>query len=620
MCGISGIISSHRPVRSIIKEMASSMNHRGPDNTSTEVIDNLALGHNRLSIIDLSDKANQPMKDASKNFSIVFNGEVFNYKELRDDLKLEGIVFKNNSDTEVLLYGYILYGDEFFKKVRGFYSLAIFDKRKNLLFLTRDYYGKKPLYYSLLNNEFVFGSEIKAILKGLESKPKINFDGLAHFLWKGYFVDEHSVYDGIHSLEPGCSLEINLSDLNVRRKRILKKIKIDVSFDNPERGLDLIQSELTKSINSRMISDVPISYLLSGGVDSSLICYLAGRESKIDSYYLGYDSEDKNFEELSEYLSNKIDSNHNILRMKPPIFSKALNQMVQLFDEPFGDYSALPSFEIYKNISQKTKVVISGDGADEIFAGYKDAQLFYLRTMLNLNNTFNQSPINKNLMNALNSKSKLMRYLGYLASVIFLDEGSLSTSTSRGGWNHAYRKMIMTKDGYNITGGSYTEDKEINDYNNSGDNPLERYLNYDLKRLTYDFLVKVDRTSMANSLEVRSPFLDTKLLEKLSRANIKNMVDHRQTKKELKAILNTFGLKELTKVKKQGFTPPLLSWMMTKNGINELRKINDNDFINQLFDRKRLTEMTSTKAKISKNQSRLWFLMVLSTWHTSQYS
>tara|TARA_B100001029_G_C15059105_1_gene456859 strand:- start:794 stop:2656 length:1863 start_codon:yes stop_codon:yes gene_type:complete len=620
MCGISGIISSHRPVRPIIKEMASSMNHRGPDNTSTEVIDNLALGHNRLSIIDLSDKANQPMKDASKNFSIVFNGEVFNYKELRDDLKHEGIIFKNNSDTEVLLYGYILYGDEFFKKVRGFYSLAIFDKRKNLLFLTRDYYGKKPLYYSLLNNEFVFGSEIKAILKGLESKPKINFDGLAHFLWKGYFVDGHSIYGGIHSLEPGCSLEINLSDLNVTRKRILKKIKIDVSFDNPERGLDLIQSELTKSINSRMISDVPISYLLSGGVDSSLICYLAGRESKIDSYYLGYDSEDKNFEELSEYLSNKIDSNHDIIRMKPPIFSTALNQMVQLFDEPFGDYSALPSFEIYKIISQKTKVAISGDGADEIFAGYKDAQLFYLRSILNLNNTSNQRPITENLMNALNSKSKLMRYLGYLASVIFLDEGALSTSTYRGGWNHAYRKMIMTKEGYDITGGSYTEDKEINDYNNSGDNPLERYLNYDLKRLTYDFLVKVDRTSMANSLEVRSPFLDTKLLEKLSRANIKNMVDHSQTKKELKAILNTFGLKELTKVKKQGFTPPLLSWMMTKDGISQIKRINDDDFINHLFDRKKLTEMTNTKANISKNQSRLWFLMVLSKWHAMEYS
>jgi asparagine synthase (glutamine-hydrolysing) len=369
-----------------------------------------------------------------------------------------------------------------------------------------------------------------------------------------------------------------------------------------------------------MISDVPISYLLSGGVDSSLICYLAGRQSKIDSYYLGYDSEDRNFEELSEYLSRKIDSNHNIVRMKPPIFSEALNQMIKLFDEPFGDYSALPSYEIYRTISQKTKVAISGDGADEIFAGYKDAQLFYLRTMFNLNNKFDQGPINEKLMYTLNSKSKLIRYLGYLTSVIFLNEGSLSTSTSRGGWNHAYRKMIMTKDGYERTGGSYTEDKEINDYNNAGDNPLERYLNYDLKRLTYDFLVKVDRTSMANSLEVRSPFLDTKLLENLSRANIKSIVDHRQTKKELKAILNTFGLEELTKVKKQGFTPPLLSWMLTDTGINEVRKIHDDHFINQLFDRKKLIQMTNTKANISKNQSRLWFLMILSKWHTTQYS
>ena len=619
MCGISGIVSNKRELSSIIQNMVGSMTHRGPDNASIKIIKNIALGHNRLSIIDLSQNANQPMTSNDENFTIVFNGEIFNYQELKEDLKSQGIFFKTDSDTEVLLNGYIFYGTEFFKKLRGFYSLAIFDSNRKKIILTRDYYGKKPLFYSMTDGELIFASEIKGILKGLKSTPEINYEGLSHFLWKGYYVDKHTAFNDIFSLEPGRLIEFNTDDFNFSEKYILEKIDIRANFNIQTRDTAIIESELISAIKSRMISDVPISFLLSGGIDSSLICYFAALDSKIDTYFLGYESEDKTFQDLSKHVSEKIDSDHTIIQMKQPIFAEALNQMNDIFDEPFGDYSALPSYEIYKHISQNTKVAISGDGADEIFAGYKDSRLFLMRALLKMSDSYGIKDINQGLSKLFNSKSKINRYFGYLLSLLFLNEGALSLSTYRGGWNHSYRKIMMTDDGYNLTGGMDTENRESSIFMRSGENSIERYLNYDMRRLTYDFLVKVDRTSMANSLEVRSPFLDTTLLKNLNEVNILNMVDHNQTKKELKSILKMNGLGKVTKPKKQGFTPPLGLWMTSDDGIDEVRKIINDNFINKLFRKDALVDLTKSKESIERHQSRLWHLMLLRRWHKNNY-
>ena len=619
MCGISGIVSKKRALNPIIRNMVDSMTHRGPDNSSIKIINNIALGHNRLSIIDLSVNANQPMTNAERNFTITFNGEIFNYQELREDLIAKGIIFNTYSDTEVLLNGYIFYGTDFFKKLRGFYSLAILDSNRKKLILTRDYHGKKPLFYSMVDGEFIFASEIKGILSALKLTPDVNYEGLSHFLWKGYYVDKHTAYNDIFSLEPGKLIEISTDDCNYSEKSVLEKVNIHASLKIDGRDTKVIESELLDAIRSRMISDVPISYLLSGGVDSSLICYFAGLESKIDTYFLGYESEEKKFEELSKYVSKKIDSNHTIIHMKRPIFEKALNQMNDIFDEPFGDYSALPSYEIYSHISKKTKVAISGDGADEIFAGYKDSRLFLIRALLNLSNNYGVKNINEGLAKLFNSTSRTNRYFGYLVSLLFLSERALSLSTYRGGWNHSYRKRMMTYDGYELTGGIDTENREAEIFMSSGENALERYLNYDMRRLTYDFLVKVDRTSMANSLEVRSPFLDTTLLKNLNQVNILNMVDQNQTKKELKTILKSHGLEKITKPNKQGFTPPLALWMTSDDGINEVRKLINDDFINKLFKKEALNNLTKSKDSIVRHQSRLWYLMLLRKWHKNNY-
>ena len=216
----------------------------------------------------------------------------------------------------------------------------------------------------------------------------------------------------------------------------------------------------------------------------------------------------------------------------------------------------------------------------------------------------------------LNSRFKSSRSLGNLAALFFINEGLFSTTTFRGGWNNAYRKECMTDHGYSLTLEDHTERSEMSDYLESGENTLERYLNYELKKLTYDFLVKVDRTSMANSLEIRSPYLDTFMIEDIGGANYNSVISFKQTKRELKSLLNSYGLKEISNQTKMGFTPPLGIWMLSDSGISELNSMLNSDFTCSLFKKRKLSNMMSSKRNIIINQGRLWNLMVLNTWHS----
>ena len=618
MCGIAGIISNKRNLEASLHSMSSTLKHRGPDNQSFKVFDNLGMAHTRLSIIDLSNDANQPMTDNNERFTIIFNGEIYNYKELKNDLIKEGCFFNTSSDTEVILNGYSIHGSQFFRKVRGFFALAIYDSRKRTLTLSRDVYGKKPIYYSFAGSEFLFASELKAIRSEIDATIKINYDAISHYLWKGYFVDGDTIDSSIQVLHPGVSMEVNLDSLE-HHTHSFDQIEINLSHGK-SRDIKQIESELEKSINYRMIADVPISFMLSGGIDSSLVSYFGSKDTHIDTYYIGYGEKEDQFRDLSIYVSERIRSNHHIHDLMLPDFAKILDMMIDIFDEPFADYSAIPSFEIYKIISKKTKVAISGDGADEIFCGYKDSRLFLLREYLNF--TFkDKGQINylDSIYGLLNSRNKSMRYLGYMISYLMLNEGHFSATTFRGGWNHNTRKISMTTEGYQLTGKDNIEKKEILNFINSGNSPMERYLNYELKKLTYDFLVKVDRTSMANSLEVRSPFLDRKMLEMLPNPSIRSMVGIFETKKELKKILRSNGLDKITRVKKEGFTPPLGKWMTSDSGFGALQKLQKNDVIRRLFKDESLSNMTRDRASVINNQARLWNLMVLSRWYDRNF-
>ena len=622
MCGISGIFSSDRQIEQSLKKMTKCLSHRGPDYSAIYTGDNFGLAHNRLSIIDLSDQANQPMTDNSERYLISFNGEIFNYKELRNDLIKIGCHFKTRSDTEVLLEGYLKNGEDFFNKIRGFFALCIYDKKEDVAILSRDIFGKKPLYYHIDKKEFIFGSEIKSILEIIKPNISIDYNSLSHFLWKGYYVDGDTAYSEIKSLLPGETLKISRFQDTLNIERSSKKIKLALSKKEPKKDIKDIEESLNNSIRYRFISDVPFSFLLSGGIDSSLITTMASdlnKEKKLESHFLGYGADDP-FRDHAEFVSKNINSVHTNHEMKLPNFEEIVPLMLSIFDEPFGDYSAIPSHEIYKKVSKFNKVVISGDGADEMFAGYKDSRLFYLKSFIPSFN-FKNLKFLSICYRLLDSKYYFFRILSYFLLILFGNDGILSMATYKGGWNLYYRKKYMTSEGYKLIGGEKTELKELMSFNNSGGDSLERYLNYDLKRLSFDFLVKVDRTSMKNSLEVRSPFLDKNFVEGLFPVNPNHLFSFFSNKKRLKELLGKYGLQKIGRTSKQGFTPPLEKWITSSESKKFLMKIfeDQDSIISQLFKLDKLKKILLKDKSIIKNKARLWFLMILYVWQKENF-
>lgn len=623
MCGIAGIVTSKREIQPLLDCMMNSLVHRGPDNQNSFVSGNLGLAHTRLSIIDLSETANQPMKDDTGRHIIIFNGEIFNYQELKKNLIEEGILFNTNSDTEVLLNGFIKYGVNFLKMIRGFYSFCIYDIEKEKLILSRDFYGKKPLYFYRSDNEFIFGSEIKAITSSVSKPLKVDYKSLSHYLWKGYYANGDTAFEEIKSLKPGETITVSLEPEVISRTVDSSQTNILVSRKYPKRDISIVDKALQKSVSNRLVSDVPISFLLSGGVDSSLISSIASEleQRKIDTHYLGFEDKKDHFKDLAKYVSSKIGSNHHSDLVPTPNFEKVIPRILEVFDEPFADYSSIPSLEIYRIIRNKNKVAISGDGADEIFSGYKDSRLFYMYSLIPSLSLRKVKLLNF-IYPLLNSNIKILRYIAYALTMFLGNDALLSLSTYSGGWNSNLRKEFMTKEGYKLTGANSVETLELEDFINSGSNPLERYLNYEKKRLTYDFLVKVDRTSMANSLEVRSPYLDKSILKEIFPVHPSSLLSFRETKKELKELLKNRQLSKLNKVKKMGFTPPLEIWILSEESKAFLKKMleDEDSIVMKLFRKDKLQSLISSDKTILKNKSRIWHLMILYQWHLKNFN
>lgn len=622
MCGISGIFSSKRQIEQSLKKMSMTLSHRGPDHSAIYTGANFGLAHNRLSIIDLSDEANQPMTDNSERYVITYNGEIFNYRELRNALNKIGCHFQTNSDTEVLLEGYKKNGEAFFNKVRGFFAVCIYDKKEDIAIFARDIFGKKPLYFHANKEEFIFGSEIKSILEIIKPEISVDFSSLSHFLWKGYYIDGNSAYSEIKSLLPGQILKISRFRDTLNIEKSSKNIKLELSKREPKRDINEIEESLKTSISYRFISDVPFSFLLSGGIDSSLITTMASnlsQDKRLKTHFLGYETKDT-FRDHAQFVSNNINSIHTNHEMSLPKFEEIVPLMLDIFDEPFGDYSSIPSNEIYKKVSKFNKVVISGDGADEIFAGYKDSRLFYLKKFIPSFNSKNLRLLPM-FYRLLDSKYSFLRILSYALIMLISNDGILSMATNRGGWNLYFRKKYMTSEGYKLIGGEKVELTELKSFKKSGKDCLERYLNYDLKRLSFDFLVKVDRTSMKNSLEVRSPFLDKKFVESLFPVNPNHLFSFFTNKKRLKELLGKYKLQKIGKSSKQGFTPPLEKWITSRESKRFLTKIfeDQDSIIAKLFKLNKLKKILLKDKSIIRNKSRLWFLMILYVWHKENF-
>ncbi|HBT88876.1 asparagine synthase (glutamine-hydrolyzing) [Desulfobacter sp.] len=565
MCGIAGKFNykSQKAVsQSLIKQMCDKMAYRGPDDHGEYVQGPVGLGQRRLSIIDLSEKGHQPMATADAGLWIVFNGEIYNFLELRKDLIKKGYSFKSDTDTEVILYLYREYGEECLQYLRGMFAFAIWDTDTSSLFLARDPIGKKPLFYYINGESLIFASEIKSILEDTSITRQINYEAFYDYFKYQYIPDPKTIYKNIFKLKPGHYLKCT-------KNGIEEKEYWDVSFKEDsscsiEQAKEQFLEILTESVKLRMISDVPLGAFLSGGIDSSgIVALMAGlQDHPVTTCSIGFDSEVYDEIRFARTVADLYHTDHNEFTVKNKA-EQILKDLAFHFDEPFADSSAVPTYYVCKLAREKVTVALSGDGGDENFAGYEK---YYIDDIENrIRNRFPEW-MRKSLIHSLAKilspwNASMMRKGHTLLNTLSFDSdyGFYLTNTQfeQSLWDRVINQEISR----NI--GDYDPFSVTRAYYNKADtdNHLSKILYTDLKSyLPGDILVKVDRMSMAHSLEVRAPILDKNVIA--FAASLPARLKYRQGEK--KYIMKQAFAKVLPDSilyrKKMGFSVPLDDW------------------------------------------------------------
>lgn len=556
MCGIIG----SNFLTSNFDETINLLYHRGPDAQGRFIYKNNQFGHTRLSIIDLNEEANQPM--IFDDIIITFNGEIYNYKELIEEEKLN---CKTKSDTEVLIRLYQKYDTDFLNKLNGMFSFCIFDIKKEQFFCARDRFGKKPFYFYYKDNKFIYASEIKSIISLLSFTPTLNKKALEEYLTFWSPIGSNTFYKDILKLEAGYSIIFD-------GKKLLKNKyydidKIDLIHENKENVLDNIENLLIKSMEKRLVSDVGVASLLSGGVDSSFVSSLYSKISlsKIDTYCIGYD-EHVHYSELpyARKVAKYINSNHHEVLIGKTDFLEVIDNMLIYMDEPIGDSASIPTYILSKQISKDGfKVALSGEGSDEIFLGYD--KYFNLLKTDSTYTTINAS---------FSEEEKIKLFNEYLKK----DYSALSPYNSR----------------------------------------MQNLSYLDIKIWIGDVLMtKIDKMSMAHSLELRAPFLDYHLVEYLLSIDESLKVGN-TNKYLLKQIAYKYLPKDIVDRKKKGFSSPFIEWLYEEfkdEILNVILRVNGHlNLFNEEY-----VKFLYNEAKEKRFKQHVWNLFIFSRWFERVY-
>ena len=594
MCGYLGQVSFKKIDRNFLEHCNKDTICRGPDEKKVLLTKNilnnnqysnlnLGLIFNRLSILDLSENASQPMISNDKNTILMFNGEIYNHKLLRTELERQNINFKSShSDSEVVLNGISYFGIDFIDKLIGQFSISFIDLNRNLLYLARDRVGQKPLYYTKDNESFYFGSNLKSIKK-LSGKNTLDQHSLSKFLNYGVVPSPNTIFEGIFKAKPGEIIKVDLNNPSFLEN---KKIYWDPSnfvsedrFDN-EEFLEIIEN----SIDIRMRADVGIANFLSGGIDSTSIIKLAASNYNLNTFSMSV--VDSRYDESKWFnlVSKKFNTNHKTINLDSKnLENETIFKSINIFDEPYSDPSTIPSYILSQEISKNYKVAISGDGGDELFGGYDRLRIvmqnkYFFKSFLP--NLYKIYPAFLGTGNRLlrNSKNINTSYPSFLEDRKFLDLLGINTE--------------------------YDFDKK---YLQNSDNFIKNILICDIKFYLSEMMtLKVDRTSMANSLEVRSPFVDHRLIEYVlsKKLDEQNIQDPKFLLKKL--IVNDFG-KEFINRKKMGFVFDLENWVYNNLELVSGVINNTQEFSN--LDLEKLSSLYRNKSRI--NAHRIWKLFFL---------
>lgn len=562
MCGIVGIIAKDETGKqnfNKLKDAVKELNLRGPDASGITTHKNIGLGHARLSIIDTSEGATQPFTSQDGRYILVFNGEIYNFKQLRKPLEQKGHTFKTHSDTEVLLYHLIEYGKEGIQDLNGFFGFAFYDKEEESSLIVRDRFGIKPLHIYEDNHQLIFGSELKSIF-AFNITKELDYSSLQLFLKFNYIPQPFSILKKCKKLNPGELLEFKNGEAKIEKYYDLQFEPNKYKFDDYKKAQNKLRDLLDESVHDRMVADVPIGSFLSGGIDSSVIVALASKHTKhLNTFSIGYKDEPL-FDEthFAKLVADKYKTNHTVFELTNDDLYNQLNKVLDYTDEPFADSSGLAVNILSMHTREKATVALSGDGADEIFSGYNKHMAEFLARQKSLKNTAVKmgKPLWKALPKSRNSK------LGNLNRQLLRFSEGISKGNQERYWDWAGILKDDQAANYLIKNDeSFLEKKHeiLSPHLESSD--FNGVLYQDVKQvLVGDMLTKVDMNSMNNSLEVRVPFLDHRVVEFAFQIPSSFKIQQGIKKKILQETFRPSLPEELFKRPKHGFEVPLLKW------------------------------------------------------------
>lgn len=573
MCGIAGSIGLENTIDfEQLKLMTDSLSHRGPDDAGYYVNEahSVGLGHRRLSIIDTSSDGKEPLYNEDKSIVLVFNGELYDYIRLRNELLQKGHTFSSKTDAEVLIHLYEEEGIDCLKRIQGMFAFALYDSRKNITYLVRDRFGIKPLYYTATSSSVLFGSEIRALFTLPSVRRTPNIASVLHYLSLNHVPAPQTGFEGIYKLLPSHYATVKGNKVELHRYYSLPNTIQSLSFTEAKEH---VWSTFVSSVKTMCIADVPIGALLSGGIDSTAVV-AALRESgqSLQTFSIAFPHTNKDETSKALLAAQYYDTKHTVIPISVD-YTSTIDQLVTMYEEPYADSSAIAMTLLSHEVSKHVKVVLSGDGGDEIFAGYK-RYLYWNYTHWALPNIYQKIEQNFHFTSS---------YLSSLPQHSSVDFSAVE--------RHKFSS-------------------------------LESVLRFGIQTfLPDDLLKKVDIASMKYGLEVRVPFLHEPLVELALQLPSSYKIHYGTTKYILREILRNKIPEQLRIQKKQGFEIPLNQWCREDLFIPYLDRVRESQFVRSLLSEEYIHTLIQEHLSGKKNHGhRLWLLVILATWHTTYFS
>ncbi|WP_136465441.1 asparagine synthase (glutamine-hydrolyzing) [Flagellimonas onchidii] len=630
MCGINGIIvkqnTSNEGISKTLNRMNDLIVHRGPDDDGTfaqaKDVYGVGMAMRRLSIIDLTS-GQQPIYSDDKKIVITFNGEIYNYRELRAELEAQDISFKTTSDTEVILKLYEKEGPTSFSKLDGMFAFSIYDEQLNKVFIARDFFGEKPLYYTMLNNRFLWASELKSIVNELDQKPRISTRGLNLFLRLTYVPAPHTIYEGIHKLEANRFLEYDLSSHTFKIAPINDEPKPrpqNIPFEEAKRQ---VKDIVTKSVESRSVSDVPLGTFLSGGVDSSIVslCLSQVSSKKVETFSIGFKKASFDETDKSQLVAKLINSNHHEFIIDEDDLKHNIHEILVNFDEPFSDTAALPTYLVSKKTREHVTVALTGDGGDEVFGGYNK---YYVGKMNSRYTNIVPKVLHKTIRNLANSifatkdDNRGRRFqIRKLLNSIDYDGQFFWNIVSLANTEKQLSEILLPEVMHSDLFDEYKQKLHLNKATSLTDfRQIDKIIS-----LEGGMLPKVDRTSMLNSLECRAPFLNRELWELTNTLPEDYLMKGWNKKYILKEAFKDQFPDQFLEKSKSGFGSPVGDWLRSSLR-KELESYIETKFLKsqKLFNIDTIVPLVKNHlSRKQDNTFRVWAFYCFQKWYTHNY-